>query len=297
MKKAQANLEEANYNIAKNQLEKAVTMHFYQLNYAKNKAKTYQFLDSLYQDFAKKSERRFQLGETNYLEMITAKSKQKQLQTLYKQTLQEVELAREQLKSVVQIDAIDIVDVPLTKLALQQNAMNQNLGLDYFSKANDVQNALFKKEQQTLLPDISLEYFQGTNNQLNTFLRGYQIGLKIPLFFSGNASKIKASKIAKNTIFEKEKEYKTGLESNYKGLLAKLNQFEEAINYYESEGKKLKGEIIKTANRNFAEGEIDFFQYIQSLETAKDIELSYLDNLNGYNQTVISINHLILNTF
>mgnify|MGYP002635755892 FL=1 len=103
--------------------------------------------------------------------------------------------------------------------------------------------------------------------------------------------------MATNTIFEKEKEYKTGLETNYKGLLAKLNQFEEAINYYESEGKKLKEEIIKTANRNFDEGEIDFFQYIQSLETAKDIELSYLDNLNGYNQTVISINYLILNTF
>lgn len=297
VKKAQASLEEVNYNITKNQLEKAVTMHFYQLNYSKNKAKTYQFLDSLYQDFAKKSKRRFQLGETNYLEMITAKSKQKQLQTLYKQALQEVELAKEQLKSVVQIDAINIVDMPLSKVDLQENALHQNLGLEYFSKATNVQNALFKKEQQTLLPDISVEYFQGTNDQLNTFLRGYQIGVKIPLFFGGNASKIKASKLAKNTIFEKEKEYKTGLESNYKGLLAKLNQFEEAINYYESEGKKLKEEIIKTANRNFAEGEIDFFQYIQSLETAKDIELSYLDNLNGYNQTVININHLILNTF
>ena len=297
VKKAQASLEEVNYNITKNQLEKAVSMHFYQLNYAKNKAKKYQFLDSLYQDFAKKSERRFQLGETNYLEMITAKSKQKQLQTLYKQALQEVELAKEQLKSVVQIDAINIVDMPLSKVDLQENALHQNLGLEYFSKATNVQNALFKKEQQTLLPDISVEYFQGTNDQLNTFLRGYQIGVKIPLFFGGNASKIKASKLAKNTIFEKEKEYKTGLESNYKGLLAKLNQFEEAINYYESEGKKLKEEIIKTANRNFAEGEIDFFQYIQSLETAKDIELSYLDNLNGYNQTVININHLILNTF
>ncbi|PQJ75318.1 CusA/CzcA family heavy metal efflux RND transporter [Polaribacter gangjinensis] len=297
VKKAQASLEEVNYNITKNQLEKAVTMNFYQLSYAKNKAKTYQFLDSLYQDFAKKSERRFQLGETNYLEMITAKSKQKQLQTLYKQALQEVELAKEQLKSVVQIETIDIVDMPLSKVDLQENAINQNLGLEYFSKATNVQNALFKKEQQTLLPDISVEYFQGTNNQLNTFLRGYQIGLKIPLFFGGNASKIKASKLAKNTIFEKEKEYKTTLESNYKALLAKLNQFEEAINYYEAEGKKLKEEIIKTANRNFAEGEIDFFQYIQSLETAKDIELSYLDNLNGYNQTVININHLILNTF
>jgi cobalt-zinc-cadmium resistance protein CzcA len=297
VKKAQASLEQTNYNIVKSQLQKEVHQNFYQLVYAKNKAKTYQFLDSLYQDFAKKSERRFALGETNYLEMITAKSKQKQLQTNYKQALQEIVLATEKLKSVVQIDAIEVVDVPLAKLALQKNSFNENLGLEYFAKVNTIQNALFKKEQQTLLPDISLEYFQGTNNQLDRLLRGYQIGLKIPFFFSGNAAKIKAYKMAKNTVLEQEKEYQTKLESNYKALLARLNQFEEAINYYETEGKKLKDEIIKTANRTFVEGEIDFFQYIQSLETAKDIELSYLDNLNSYNQTVININYLILNTF
>ena len=53
-------------------------------------------------------------------------------------------------------------------------------------------------------------------------------------------------------------------------------------------------EIIKTAERTFKEGEIDFFQYIQSIETATEIELTYLNNINAYNQTVIAINYLTL---
>lgn len=297
LNEVKSTLEQTNYNIQLQQVQKAVYSNYYKLSYAKNKAETYRFLDSLYQDFASKSERRFELGETNYLEMITAKSKQKQLELLYKQALQEVVFSKEQLKSVVQIDTLETVDEPLIQLSLQSISTENNLGMQYFENTKNYQNILYKKEKQSLLPDISLEYFQGTNNQLNTSLRGYQIGLKIPLLFSGNASKIKASKIAKEVVFEQQQNYKVKLEGQYNSLLATLKQYQEAVNYYETQGKNLKNEILKTVNRTFKEGEIDFFQYIQSLETAKDIELSYLNNLNAYNQTVININHLILNIF
>ncbi|MHB0754390.1 CusA/CzcA family heavy metal efflux RND transporter [Polaribacter sp. M15] len=295
--KAKANIEKMHYNVQLQQIKKTVYANYYQLSYVKNKAKTYQFLDSLYKDFARKAKRKFELGETNYLEMITAKSKQKQLETLYKQTLQEVQFSKEQLKGVVQVDDLDIIDLPLQKLQLQQIETKDNLGFQYFENAKEYQNAVYKKEKQSLLPGISLEYFQGTNSLLNTNVNGYQFGLKIPLLFSGNATKIKASKIAREIISEEQQDYKVKLDAEYKSLLATLEQYKEAINYYESQGKKLKNEIIKTANRTFKEGEIDFFQYIQSLETATDIELSYLDNLNTYNQTIININHLILNIF
>ncbi|MCL7764804.1 CusA/CzcA family heavy metal efflux RND transporter [Polaribacter sp. Z014] len=290
-------IEETNYNIQVQQIKKAVYANYYQLSYAKNKAETYRFLDSLYQDFAKKAARRFELGETNYLEMITAKSKQKQLETVYKQSLQEIVLATNQLKSIVQIDTLNILNQPLQKLEVQQISTKDNLGIQYFNDVKNYQNALSQKEKQNLLPDISLEYFQGTNNLLKSPIKGYQIGLKIPLFFSGNASKIKASKISEEIVLEQQQDYKVKLESEHNALLATLQQYKEAINYYDLQGRNLKDEIIKTANRTFKEGEIDFFQYIQSLETAKDIELSYLDNLNAYNQTVIKINYLILNTF
>lgn len=293
--KAKASLEETHYNLRFEQLQQAVYANYYQLSYSKNKAKTYKYLDSLYQDFANKSKRRFELGETNYLEMITAKSKQKQLETLYKQALKEVAFSKEQLKSVVQVDSLEIVDQPLEQLQIEVMSTQNNVGLHYFEQAKNYQNAIYQQEKQNLLPDISVEYFQGTNDQLNTNLKGYQLGLKIPLLFSGNASKIKASKIAKDIITEQQQDYKTKLNTKYNALLTTLAQYEEAVNYYNNEGEELKNQIIKTANRTFKEGEIDFFQYIQSLETASEIELSYLENLNAYNQTVIQINHLTLN--
>ena len=295
--KALIHLEESKYNIQFQQVKKRVYSSYYQLRYAKQRAETYRFLDSLYQDFAQKSERRFELGETNYLETITAQSKQKQLQTLYKQALQDVAFSKEQLKAIVQVDSIAIIDQDLEKLVIDRPSLTNNSGLLYFEHAENYQDALYKSEKQSLLPDLSFEYFQGTNNQLNDQLRGYQFGIKIPLLFFGNSSKIKASKIAKEIITEQKQDYKVQLSSEYQSLLTTLNKYEEAINYYDTQGKRLKNEIIKTANRTFKEGEIDFFQYIQSIETAKDIELSYLDNLNAYNQTVININHLILNIF
>ena len=267
---------------------------YYNLSYAKNKVKTFKYLDSLYQNFAKAATRRFELGETNYLEMLTAKSKQKQLETFYKQAEQDVVLMAELLKKVVQVDSLFVIDESLVRLKLASVSTKENAGLLYFEDSKNYYKALYRKEKQNLLPDISLEYFQGSNTGLKTNLKGYQFGIKIPLFFNGNSTKIKASKIAKVIVAEEQENYKVKLNSEYKVLLAKLQQYNEAINYYQTQGKKLSKEIIKTAQRTFIEGEIDFFKYIQSIETGKEIELVYLENLNLYNQTIIKINYLTL---
>lgn len=292
--KTRHQLQESQYSIQIQYLKREVYSKFYQWRYAKNKAQTYRFLDSLYQNFAVSAKRRFELGETNYLEMITAQSKQKQLETLYKQALQDIVLAKEQIKKVVQTDSLNIAYQPLDKLELEKVSMTDNLGLQAFEMSKVYYKALNQKEKQNLLPDLNVEYFQGTNSGIDKNLEGYTFGIKIPLFFSGHASKIRASKIAQEVVEEQQQDYQVNLETECQSLLAKLKQYEEAINYYETQGKALSEEIVKTAERTFKEGEIDFFQYIQSIETAKDIELTYLDNLNTYNQTIIAINYLIL---
>ncbi|WP_396602850.1 CusA/CzcA family heavy metal efflux RND transporter [Algibacter sp. R77976] len=292
--KAKFNVQKSNYNIKLEVLKRDVHLAYSNLSCAKNKAKTYKFLDSLYEKFVSASTRRFELGETNYLEMISAKSKRKQLETVYKQAQQDVILAKEQLKKLVQIDTFSISDEELEKLELQDFSVDNNIGFSFYENSQAYYKALNQQEKQNLLPDLSVEYFQGTNSTLNTNIKGYQFGVKIPLFFSGNSSKIKASKIAQEAIEAEKEDYTIKLNAEYKMLLAKLQQHNEAISYYETQGKTLSEEIIKTAERTFKEGEIDFFQYIQSIETATDIELSYLDNLNAYNQTIIAINYLIL---
>ena len=292
--KAQYRLQKSHYNIALQSIKREVNMAYYELSYAKNKANTFKFLDSLYKNFAQAAERRFELGETNYLEMITAKSKQKQIETFYKQAQQEVVLFNEQLKKMVQVDAIQILDEPLKKLELQAISIENNAGLLLFEDSKNYYKAVHQQEKQNLLPDLSLEYFQGSNNTLNEQIKGYQFGVKIPLLFNGPASKIKASKIAEEIAEEQKLDYTFKLNAEYQSLLAKLQQYNEAINYYETQGKSLSEEIMKTAERTFKEGEIDFFQYLQSIETAKDMELTYLNNLNDYNQTIIAINYLTL---
>jgi len=72
-----------------------------------------------------------------------------------------------------------------------------------------------------------------------------------------------------------------------------LSKFEEGISYYETQGKILAQELFSNAEKAFQNGEINFLQYVQLLENAKNIEGNYLENLLQYNNTVLEANYLI----
>ncbi len=293
--KRQFEMQSKQYQLQKRKTEGMVAAAYYQYQYEKNRASVYERLDSLYQNFAHAAQRRFELGETNYLEKITARAKQRQLETDFNQTKEDVLIAMEQLKTVVQSkDSLLIAEQPLEKLQLSIAASEQHPALDYYESRNNFFQAKSSLEKQSLLPDISLSYSLGSNSGLSQNLYAYQIGLKIPLLFGGNASKIKASKIAADVSLQQAEDYKIHLNSRKVQLLNEVSKYEDALQYYETEGKSLSEEILKTANISFKNGEIDFFQYIQSLENAYEIELQHLENLNKYNQAVIAINYLTL---
>ncbi|CAM3370520.1 CusA/CzcA family heavy metal efflux RND transporter [Aequorivita lipolytica] len=291
----QFEMQSSQYQLQKRKTEGLVAAAYYQFQFEKNRERVYKSLDSLYQNFAYAAQRRFELGETNYLEKITARAKQRQLETDYRQSKEDVQIAMARLKATVQSkDSLMIAEQPLEKLQLSIAASEQHPAIDYYQSRTDFFEAKRSLEKQHLLPDISLTYSLGSNSGLSQNLYAYQIGLKIPLLFSGNASKIKASKIAADVSQSQAEDYKIHLNSRKVQLLNEVSKYEEALQYYETEGKSLSEEILKTANISFKNGEIDFFQYILSLENAYEIELQYLQNLNNYNQAIIAINFLIL---
>ncbi|MBT8300535.1 MAG: efflux RND transporter permease subunit, partial [Maribacter sp.] len=293
--KADLNMQRSLYEMQKQRVERDVASAYFRLLYAREKKQVYTYLDSIYQKFAHASERRFELGETNYLEKITAQAKQKEFHTLLNQTSEDVAIAYELLAKVIQVDEpLTIAFTPLYKFTLKPENLAQNAGIMLYEQRNLLFKAKSGYENQRLLPDLSFEYFQGTSTGLGKNLYGYQIGLKIPLLFSGNASRIKAAKIAKEIAIEESFDYKNRLQLKYEQLMGQLRKYEEALNYFENSGKRLSQEILKTASISFQQGEINFFQFIQSLENAHTINISYLENLNNYNQTVIAINHLTL---
>jgi cobalt-zinc-cadmium resistance protein CzcA len=291
----QHEMQGSQYELEKRKTEGRVTAAYYQLLYERERLRVFQRLDSLYQNFAHAAQRRFELGETNYLEKITARAKQRQLETDYLQSREDVQLALERLKMVVQAeDSLQVADAYLEKLSPSLSNSETHPALEFYQNRTDFFQAKQQLETQQLLPDISLSYSLGSNSGLSQNLYAYQIGLKIPLFFSGNASKIKASKIASEISQQQAEDYKIHLNSRRTQLLQEISKYGDALQYYENEGKTLSEEILKTANIGFKNGEIDFFQYIQSLKNAYEIELQYLESLHNYNQAVIAFNYLTL---
>lgn len=295
MNKARYNITSSRYDIEEKAIKREVTAAYYNYQIAREKEQVYKTLDSLYTNFSQIAARRFELGETNYLEKITAASKQKQINLNYLQAQKEVTAAYANVIKVVQADeALVIASQPSLKVPLQTLEINGSAETAFYQNRIALLQAERRFEKQQLLPDISLNYFQGSNSELKGHLYGYQLGLKIPLFFSGQASKIKASKIAEQVAVSESKDYEIQINAKFNALKLALSQLQEALYYYENEGDTLSEEILKTAHSSFENGEIDFYQYIQSLESAYQIKLGYLDELSAYNQTVIAINYLTL---
>jgi cobalt-zinc-cadmium resistance protein CzcA len=289
------NLAATRYEIQKKALIRMITSGYWEFQYAKQKEASFKKLDSIFTDFSAKAARRFELGATTYLEKISAQSKQRQIKVQHEKAQKNVAIARENLMNLVQASGtVDFAVEPVPQLPLHANVIADTPEVEYQSNRVLLTAAAHRFERQKLLPDISLDYFQGTNSQLDKSLYGYQVGLKIPLLFGGRSSRIKAAKIATDIAVEESNSYKILLESRRRALMGELGNYESALSYYEDEGATLTEEILKTANGSFKSGEIDFYQYILSLENAYQIRLEYLDNLNQYNQTVIKINYITL---
>jgi cobalt-zinc-cadmium resistance protein CzcA len=292
---AKLNLSENSYEIQKKGLERRLTTAYYNFQLAREKERVYKRLDSMYANFATVAARRFELGETNYLEKITAASKQKQVHIAYGASQKEVDMTYADILRTIQTkDSLVIADEPMLKVALTDMVIGNSPEIDYYQNQIAVTQAEKRFEKQQLLPDIGVEYFQGTTANTNERLSGYQLGLKIPLLFGGTSSRIKAARISEDIAITQSKEYVVQLNAKLQNLQTELSQLQATLDYYENEGARLSEEILKTAQGSFRNGEIDFYQYIQSLESAYEITLDYLDNLKLYNQTAIAINFLTL---
>ena len=285
--------EKANFEIQKNKLSLAVSKSYQHIVYLQHQEKLYHYLDSLYQNFSKASDRRFELGETNYLEKITAQAKFRQIRTKLSQIDKDKKAQYDLLQSLLQSDEIIVIKsneiIPIITLT---ESTSKNLYKSYLESVTKTYKSQIDLQKQHWLPDINMEYFQGKNNGLSQSLYGFQVGVAIPLFFSGTISKSKVVQLEMKSWEQQKQNEELKIEQYINQKTNELSKYQEAINYYNLFGKKLSDEIIKVGNNSYKHGEIDFFQYIQSLENATTIEVDYLDTILQFNQTQLDLQYL-----
>lgn len=288
-------MQEQKYQMSKIQVVKEVSKAYYSIVYWKNLQSNYLFLDSLYRQFSTASSRRFELGETNYLEKITAQSKQKEIGVMLAQAIESEKNAYMVLEQWIQMgNSVQVEDSLLRKLDRQTLDIDTHPGVIFYENLLKMSEHTINLEQNKLLPDLFAEVFRGTNSGANAKVYpGFQVGLSLPIWFGAQKAKISTAKIDRDQFQLESENFSFQLENRTQQLLIELKKYTQAIDFYENEGKQLSDQLIFQANEAFINGEIDFLQYVLLIENSRNIQVTYLQNLHLYNMTVLDINYLI----
>ncbi len=291
------------FNMAKDELEKRkrvltrdVSKTYYTVIYLQNKQQQYRLIDSIYRRFSTAAEFSFNQGEITYLEMLNAQSKYNQVRIMQNQFQYDIDIALANLATLMNYDSLfTIPNEPLKELVVESEGVASDPGLHYLQHAILLQDAELKVEKNRFLPDMTLSYFNGTNKYPGSRnYQGFQVGLEIPLFFSEQRAKVKAKRYAWESSVNLKANYIRVYENKVSEMMTGLEKYRESIQYYEQTGKHLADQLIRSAQESYAAGEIDFFKFAQSIDSAIEIELNYLDNLYEYNEVVLEINYLTL---
>jgi len=180
-------------------------------------------------------------------------------------------------------------------LFVEPDSVGTDPGLHYLQNTELKQQAELRVEKNLLLPEVTLSYFNGTNRYEGAAnYQGFEVGIGVPLFFSEQRAKAKAKHFAMEATVNLQSSYIRKYENRVAELISGLGKYRDAIYYYESSGKELASELVRSAQMSYAAGEIDFFRLALSLDRAVEIEMNYLQNLHLYNEMVLDINYLTL---
>ncbi len=310
-KLADATIKSSEWKFKVSQLEIAtqVKQVYWQSVYLAAKQKLLMYQDSLYSGFLRAAELRAKAGETNRLEMISARSQSLEIKDKLYQVTSDIGIYSRKLKMLLNISWMPIPEEKdLHRIAdsfpVDSVSVEQNPSLGYAKQQVEVSQIEKKLERSQMLPDLNIGYFSQTiigtqevDGVPRTFgqdsrFTGIQAGISVPLWFGPYSSRAKAAEINENIARTDAENYTRSISGNFLSLLDEYSKFSSSVDYYEKQAVPEADLIIDQATRSYKAGALDYLDYIFSLNRALAIRQNYLDALNNCNQTIISIHFI-----
>ena len=292
-------------NLAQLELRKQVSQVYYHLIYLEKKKNLLLKNDSLFAEFLSKAALRFEKGESNLLETVTAENQRGQIALQLIQLEQEHELTMLEFQLLLNSNSrYSPIDEKLNYDALESNS--GQLYSHPLLLLTEQQQAIAKSntaaERSKLLPDITVGYnvmgmrgMGADNLNYNSDLKFHsvQLALGIPIFSGSQRAKIDAAKkqetIAQNEYAQNKLEFETA----YKSALASLQKQLKMVQYFENTALKNSNTITTTANTQYHNGEINYLEFVLLTNQAIAIESDYIEATRQLNNAAISINSFI----
>ncbi len=291
-KKIETSITATEVNIKKNELIREVSIAYFEYQSLRNKEKIYNTLDSLYNLLLLGSEIRYTKGDVSNLDLMNMKVKKNQVEFVVKSIKSDIDKVYFKLKTLMNYQ--NDFDINLTIEVLPEISILIDSIPDYqlFILNNTFSEALIQIEKRSLLPDFSVNYFLGTNWYSNAlYYQGFEVGLAVPILFGSQKAKINAAKIAYNSQILLAENERNTLNSRLNELIKDRLKYKQLIDYYNESAKLLSDEILRTSIKSYEKGEIGFFQFINSYETAVNIQIGFIENIFLYNSKSLELQY------
>jgi cobalt-zinc-cadmium resistance protein CzcA len=315
-KLANARIKSSEWQLKGSQLEVAtqVKQVYWQLAYLYTKNRLLLYQDTLFTGFLRAAELRAKSGETNRLEMITARSQSLEIKNQLQQISSDIGISTRSLQTLLNTDTYLIPsDTILIRIgstyADDTTGVVQNPSLGFMLQQVEVSQNEKKLERSRMMPELNVGYFsqtiQGTqdvNGVPRNFgpgdrFTGIQAGIAIPLWIVPYTSKTKAARINENLAKSEAEYYSKSLSGTYKSLLDEYRKYSGSVEFYEKQALPEADLIIEQSTLSYKAGAMDYLEYVLGLTRALNIKQEYLDALNNLNQTIINIEYITGKTF
>lgn len=303
--------QEFTLKLSENELKKQVRSYFYQLEYLQHNAEVLRDLDSIYTDFIRIANLRYEAGDVGKIEVNTSKTKQGEINLLYMQNQVYQRNAYQQLKNLMQVEedfevlyAEEYTPLLLSDV-LDENAVENHPSIQYLYQEAKIAEQSKKIEKANGMPDLMVGYnnassvgmhnrygvdqFYGREKRFSSF----EVGIAIPLTFGATKAKIQALDYQKQALELnaqwQSKQLKTELNNA-------LNQYEQQLlqfDYFKQQALPNAENLIRAAKLGYNSGEISYVEFLYSLQTLTDIQINYLKSIQEINSVVTSIHSFI----
>ncbi len=293
----ETDLAKANYTLDEYQLKKDVSKAYYNWGVALEKRQFYSYLDSVYNRFYEAAVLRFDTGEASSLEKLTAKGKQEQVRlqlekaqadySSYKNDLERwmnLKISGQTVPEEIRSGALPIY--PLSDSLPETNPL-----LRIQESQIELSDREIKLQRSQFLPDLNAQYAKQQVNGTSGFY-AWQVGVDIPIFFGSQRGKVQGAKVNKDIQERRYQDLQLQLNSSYNNSLIQIRQLQRQLDYYENEGLPLSEQLLKNADLLFYTGEIGYVEYLQNIDRAVEIKVSWMDTLLNYNETILELNYL-----
>lgn len=289
-------LAEAALNLDELELTQQVKKAYASAYVGRKNLELYNQLDSVYRDFLRAAEIRYEVEETSKLAYLAAANQVKQIELQKQQAEFDYADALERLNLWLVSDTTFTVAYSGQEQWIEPlfptDSMEAHPVLQLASQRIELADAEKKVARAAFLPKLNAEYgLQEIAGQSG--FRQFQFGISLPLFFLPQKGRLQSAKIERKIAEQEYRQTQAEIQSAYQSLLQQYQKWLSSWLFYENEALPLAREQRQGAILAFNEGAIDYVSFIQNLRETVQMEINAQDALDEYLQSKFKLEYYL----